>query len=140
MDLLYNIIDHRIWASWALSLSLEICQELQKDDEEWCYFMRYGKPRRNHKVPDASQADPDKISKLQQRAKIWKCLNATLSCIGIWFFIFILIVLFFIFHRIDNKPWYNVFFSFEDDQVQSFVESTNMEPSSTNMTNVTSVT
>ena len=24
-----------------------ICSQLQKDDEEWCYFMRYGKTRRN---------------------------------------------------------------------------------------------
>ena len=33
----------------------EICHQLQKDDDEWCYFMRYGKPRRNHMIPDLSK-------------------------------------------------------------------------------------
>ena len=86
----------------------EIAQELQKDDEEWCYFMRYGKPRRNHQEPEAIK-DPDRHAQIHRRAQIWKFVTATFSCIGIWAFVIILIILFLIFHQIDGKSWYCIF-------------------------------
>ena len=85
----------------------EIAQELQKDDEEWCYFMRYGKPRRNHQAPEAIK-DPDRHAKIHRRAQIWKFVTATFSCIGIWAFVIILIILFLIFHQIDGRGWYSI--------------------------------
>ena len=88
----------------------EICQELQKDDEEWCYFMRYGKPRRNRSVPNESTKDLEREAAIARRAQIWKFVNATLSCIGIWSFIFIFVILFLIFHQIDNRPFFSIFY------------------------------
>ena len=73
----------------------EIAQELQKDDEEWCYFMRYGKPRRNHEAPEAIK-DPDRHAKIHRHVQIWKFVTATFICIGNWAFVIILIILFLI--------------------------------------------
>lgn len=115
----------------------EICEELQKDDEEWCYFMRYGKPRRNHEAPGVhsetlngiNDSAPDEIDPAtlaaqlrktpaeieaaekskQKQARIWQMVNACISFISLSVFITILLVLFLIFHNVDNKPWTSIF-------------------------------
>ena len=54
------------WKRFFFLIS-EICHQLQKDDDEWCYFMRYGKPRRNHMIPDLSKGkNLVELSKPQQ--------------------------------------------------------------------------
>ena len=70
--------------------------------------MRYGKPRRNHEAPEAIK-DPDRHATINRRAEIWKFVTATFSCLGIWAFVIILIILFLIFHQIDGRSWYCIF-------------------------------
>ena len=85
----------------------EICDQLQKDDEEWCYFMRYGKPRRNRAIPDLSKPiipeDNATLERRKRRQKWWQWLNATLSCVCLALFITILIILFIIFSNVDYQ-------------------------------------
>ena len=116
---------------WSFCSS-EICDNLQKDDEEWCYFMRYGKPRKNHTLllrpplrPTASAAHPPieeeasrpaaaRMTQPNNYTKMCQCINATLSLASLAFFVTILLVLFFIFHNVDNKPWTSIFRSHQD--------------------------
>jgi len=124
-----RINEHR---NHVLATAKEICHQLQKDDDEWCYFMRYGKPRRNHMIPDLSKGknlvelskppherEPDEHGKSyqrvwqeaenRQRKKFWQCVYAALSLTCVSVFIAILLFLFFIFHNLDNKPWTSIF-------------------------------
>ena len=104
----------------------EICDKLQKDDEEWCYFMRYGKPRRNRAIPDLSKPvipeDNATLERRKRRQKWWQWLNATLSFICLAVFVTILFILFIIFFNVESRPpssetsessWSNLFYSSE---------------------------
>lgn len=96
--------------------------------------MRYGKPRRNHEVPETAHgindsAPPDELDpatlaaqlkktpaeveaaeKLRaKQARFWQIVNACISFISLSVFVSILLVLFFIFHNVDNKPWTSIF-------------------------------
>ena len=103
----------------------EICDQLQKDDEEWCYFMRYGKPRRNRAIPDLSKPiipeDNATLERRKRRQKWWQWLNATLSFICLAVFVTILLILFIIFFNVESRPpstspsWSNLFYSSESN-------------------------
>ena len=91
----------------ALFEIADICDQLQKDDEEWCYFMRYGKPRRNRQIPDLSKPvipeDNATLERQRKKQRWWQWLNAILSFICLAVFTTILLILFIIFFSVDGK-------------------------------------
>ena len=112
----------------------EICDQLQKDDEEWCYFMRYGKPRRNRAIPDLSKPivpeDNATLERRKRRQKWWQWLNATLSFVCLAVFITILLILFMIFFNVDSSQstLSDVFHSNHHNITTSFNTSTVIPP------------
>jgi len=98
------LVDHR---NEINRTAREICDQLQKDDEEWCYFMRYGKPRRNRAIPDLSKPiipeDNATLERRKRKQKWWQWLNATLSCVCLALFLTILLILFIIFSNVDHQ-------------------------------------